>query len=83
MGYKTMLWFLKGHTYMTYEYKTNVSQYLKIGADDKVMKISAVLMLEALYGAPEHTQMHPQSKHHLPYVSEISIVISQLSTSYL
>ena len=38
--------------------------------------MSAALMLEALYGELEHNQVYLQSKHYLPYVSEISVVIS-------
>ena len=47
----------------------------------KAKKMSAALMFEALQVESEKEGMHPRSKHYLPYISEISTVISQLSTA--
>ena len=71
----------KGHTYMTPEYKKLIKQYFMVGANDKGKKMSAALMFEALQVESEKEGMHPRSKHYLPHISEISIVISQLSTA--
>ena len=70
----------KGKLYMTDEHKQQSQEFLEQGENDKGMKMSAALMLEAMrkFYDNTYTGEHPHPKHYLPFVSEITVVINQL-----
>ena len=72
----------KGHVYITADHKDTITKFFENGEKDKGMKMSAALMLEAMTENLEsnHIDTHPHPKHYLPSLSEITVVINQLST---
>ena len=53
------------------------------GEEDKGKKKSSALMVEAMVYQFENEgneNDHPHKKHYVPFVSEVTVVISQLST---
>ena len=73
----------KGHAYITADHKDMIENFFEDGEKDKGMKMSAALMLEAMTSNLDmiHTDGHPHPKHYLPSISEITVVINQLSMS--
>ena len=60
-----------------------IRKHFQAGEEDKGSKKLTALMAEVMYdesASDENNDRHPHVKHYLPYISEISAVISQLST---
>ena len=65
---------------MTSAHIEMIQKYFYEREDDKRMKKSAALMVEAMTEELDSGVSHPNQKHYIPYVSEVTVVISQLST---
>lgn len=72
----------KGHTYLTEEHKEMITQFFEDGERDKGLKMSAALMVEAMKSNVEMIDdaVHPHRKHYLPSISEVTVIINQLSS---
>ena len=73
----------KGNTYMTDEHKEMITIFFMEGEEDKGKKKSSALMVEAMVSHFENEgneNDHPHKTHYVPFVSEVTVVISQLST---
>ena len=70
----------KGHACMTSTHKEMIQTYFYEGEDDKETKKSTALMAEAMTKDIDSGVSHPNKKRCIPCVSEVTAIISQMST---
>ena len=66
---------------MTSAHKDIIHKYFYEGEDDKGMKKSTALLIEAMKKELDSGDNHPNMKHYIPCASEVTVVIGQMSTS--
>ena len=66
---------------MTSTCKDVIHKHFYEGENDKGMKKSAALMVEAMIKELDSSDSHPNKKHYIPCVSEATVVIGQMSTA--
>ena len=70
----------KGHECMTFTHKEIIQFFFNEGEDGKGMKKSAALMAEATIKELDSGESHPNKKHCISCASEVTALISQMST---
>ena len=66
---------------MTHAQKDMIHKYFYVGENDKGIKKSDALMVEAMIKELDSSDTHPNKKHYIPSVSEGTVIIGQMSTA--